>query len=294
MFYPLYPFREKAAPWSRLDPNIETMDFSGYVIPTIDNTSFAVYRNLTRLSLKSCSMTSVKNRTFDSLWRLEFVSLNHNNIIEFPVEFGLASKSLNTLSLFNAFDLSSVPLLNNLTKLTKLALGENLWKKFDLRKLPQSLVSLNLNFALKQRIPPNFTCCLPNLQIIHLWDNRIRKFPAEIINNLNLTSINLRQNLLTDIPQPIFYPFLESLQLKGNKLTSLPDFFNISLRELSLSNNPLRCDQALCWLRMRPWLFDTTILKDTPKCASPDTLAGTPLMEVDPVVKQCYRGRLSI
>ena len=147
---------------------------------------------------------------------------------------------------------------------------------------------------MSQHIPPNFTCCLPNLQNIGLAGNKFREFPAEIMNNLNITRINLQNNFLENIPEPRVYPFLESLLLRRNNLTSLPDFFNTSLRELSLGKNPLMCDQALCWLRMRPWLFDTTILTDTPACGTPDTLAGTPLMEVNPVVMQRYRGRLSI
>ena len=243
--------------------------------------------------MNKCFLIFVENGTFDSLWRLEYINFNQNQITEFPEEFGLASKSLNTLIVYDAFNLSSVPLLTNLTKLTNLNLGKNRFQHFDVRKLPRGLTILNLNFVLKQPIPPNFARWFTNLEIIHLWNTHILEFPAEIIQNLNITKLNLNLNKLTTMPEAVAFPYLENLRLQSNKLTSLPDFFNTSLKVLFLSDNPLICDQDLCWLRMWPWVSNTTILADTPTCASPNSLTGTPLMEADPVVMQCY-GRFSI
>ena len=187
------------------------------------------------------------------------------------------------MSCYNALHLSTVPSFTNLTKLTRRSIGATRWENFDLCKLPQSLTNINLNYALNTSIPPNFAAWFPNLKILDLWSNYIQEFPSEIIQNLNLTKVNLRKNLLVTIPGPMAFPFIDILDLKRNKFTSLPDFSNTSLKYLTLSRNPLICSQALCWLRMRPWVSDTTILADTPTCASPESLRGTPLMEADPV-----------
>ena len=181
-------------------------------IPTIDNTSFVRYRNVTSIHITYCSIMSVKDGTFDSLWRLE--KLNFNEIFEFSENFGFASRSLKSVGLWAAFNRSSVPLLTNLTKLTSLNIGGRVWKHVDLSNFPKSLIEVSLNYALNNSVSPNFTAFLPNLKIIKLRGNDIQEFPAENIQDLYIIEINLRKNLQVTIPDPMAYPFLEILQLR--------------------------------------------------------------------------------
>ena len=278
------------------DPDIETLRLYKLPIPEVNETSFVRYRNLTSLVMVRCSLVRVKDGTFDLLWKLGGINLMNNKIIEFPQNFGLASQSITHVQFWAAFRLSVLPpfYFKNFSKLTKLNIGGNRWKQFDPSILPENLTHINLNYAHKGKQFPIFTDWAPNLKFIIIAGNKIEELPAENIRNVKVTKINIENNRLTTIPEYTAYPYIECLKLKKNRLTSLPDFFNTSLTSLTLSQNPLNCDQALCWLRMWPWMFDTSILLDNPMCASPDTEAGKSLIEVKPTSMKCYNGRSSV
>ena len=127
---------------------------------------------------------------------------------------------------------------------------------------------------------PKFHRMDPELNIIGLNGNDIQHIPAENIRNVNATELHLESNDLTSIPEYTAYPNITTLRVRNNQLTTLPDFFNTTLKQLQISQNPLRCDQAPCWIRMSPWVFDTTILMDAPTCASPTAEDGKLLMGV--------------
>ena len=99
------------------------------------------------------------------------------------------------------------------------------------------------------------------------------------------------KNSPTSIPDYAAYPCIVDLRINSNRLTKIPDFYNTTLTKLSLSDNPLVCNNALCWIRMRPWFFDSPILTDTPICTSPAIVIGTPLMDVRPVHMECFKGK---
>ena len=277
-----------------LDPNTEILDLISLPIPVLDNSSFARYSNLAKIRMKGCSVTYVKNGTFNTLWRLQYVSFMYNKIIEFPEDFGLASQSLVEMQLWGAFSLRTLSpfYFRNFSKLTKLYLGNNDWTPFDPSILPASLKSINLNYASWLNAYPNFTGWTPHLKIISLEGNVIPEIPKENIRLMNITYINIGSNRLTSIPDHPVYPYIGTLLLNRNRLTTIPDLYNTTLKQLKLAKNPLVCDYALCWIRMWPWMFDTPLLADTPTCASPADADGTPLMEVRPVQMECFNGKL--
>ena len=106
------------------------------------------------------------------------------------------------------------------------------------------------------------------------------------INNINLIEDNafiglksledldLHSNKLETLTPGIFC-FLDSLRklnLKKNRLTSLPaDVFNHLPRPLrvDVSDNPLECDAALCWLKQEELNGNITYLNylGRPTCA---------------------------
>ena len=239
------------------DPNTEILNLNTLPIPTIDNTSFTRYRNMSELHMWLCSVVYVKSGTFDTLWRLQYVSFQNNDIIEFPEDFGLATKSLVEVQFWAAFSLRSLPPLyfRNFTKLHKLNIGSNDWTPFDPSILPISSSSVNLNYAYWLPTFPNFTGWTPNLKGLSIEGNVIPGIPQENIQNMNITYINIGVNRLTSIPDYYAYPYIEKLLLHNNRLTTIPDFYNTTLTQLKLSGNPLVCDRALCWIRMWPWFL---------------------------------------
>ena len=71
---------------------------------------------------------------------------------------------------------------------------------------------------------------------------------------------------------------------------------NLLLASSTTLDNPLVCNKALCWVRMRPCMKACSVPWDEPDCAGPDEVAGLKLMEVnqnhDDVIKwkhfPCY------
>ena len=275
------------------DPNTKLLSLSKEPIPLNHSTSFVRYTNLGTLYMIKCSLVYVKDGTFDLLGKLEHINFQDYKIIEFPVSFGLASGSLTELQFWAAFDRDSIPTLNfrSCSKLAELILGYNDITSLDPSTLPPNLMTINQNYQAGFSIFPNITGWTPKLNIIGLNGNDIQHTPAENIRNVNVTELHLESNDLTSIPEYTAYPNITTLRVRNNQLTTLPDFFNTTLKQLQISQNPLRCDQALCWIRMSPWVFDTTILMDAPTCASPTAEDGKLLMDVNPVTMECYRGR---
>ena len=277
-----------------LEPNIEFMRLFKLSIPVLDNSSFVRYSNLTKILMTWCAVAYVKDGTFDTLWRLQYVYFMYNEIIEFPENFGLASKSIVEMNLWDAFSLRNLPpfYFRNFSKLVKLKLGYNDWTPFDPSILPVSLNSINLNYASWLTTFPNFTGWTPNLKGISIEGNIIPDIPQENIQTMTITYINIGRNRLTSIPDYTAYSHIKVLLLHNNRLTTIPDFYNTTLKQLKLANNPLVCDNSLCWIRMWPWMFDTSLLLDTPTCASPANAAGKPLMTIRPIHMECFNGKL--
>ena len=185
--------------------------------------------------------------------------------------------SLVEMNFWAAFSLRNLlPLyFRTFPHLMKLNLGHNDWTPFDPSVLPMSLTSINLKYVFLVTTFPNFTGWKPNLKRIIIEGNLIPEIPHENIQIMNITYLNVGRNRLTSIPNHTAYPYISVLLLHKNRLTTVPDFYNTTLRQLKLANNPLTCDYALCWIRMWRWMFDNPLLTDTPVCASPARFTRT-------------------
>ena len=233
-----------------LDASTEHLVFYMLPIPVLDNTSFVRYTNVITINMRGCETTNVKSGTFDTLWRLRVLKFVYNHIIEFPENFGWASQSLVEMNLWSAFSLRTLPpfYFRNFPNLTKLNLGFNDWTPFDTSILPVSLTSINLKYAFGLSTFPNFTGWTPNLKVINIAGNGIPEIPQDNIRNVKITYLNIYRNHLTSIPDYTAYPYIQVLLLHDNSLTTIPDFYNTTLTQLSLSNNPLVCDIIPCFV----------------------------------------------
>ncbi|KAK6020992.1 leucine Rich repeat-containing domain protein, partial [Ostertagia ostertagi] len=97
---------------------------------------------------------------------------------------------------------------------------------------------------------------------------------AAFVSMSSLQTLDLSNCALTHIAPTAFQPLppLNMLSLAGNRLQTLPSSLRISIVPfLDLDNNPWDCSCELRALR----------LPSTALCASPESLAGVPLNELD-------------
>ncbi|VDM77970.1 unnamed protein product, partial [Strongylus vulgaris] len=117
---------------------------------------------------------------------------------------------------------------------------------------------------------------LPSLQFLNLSNCKNLKtiHMAAFVSLSSLKTLDLSNCALNHIAPTAFQPFppLTMLSLAGNRLQTLPSSMQLStVAAVDLDNNPWDCS---CELR-------ALHLQSTALCASPESLAGIPLKELD-------------
>ena len=131
-----------------------------------------------------------------------------------------------------------------------------------------------------------------SLEELYLETNMIPCVPQHTLADLrHLRILYLHSNQLQYLSDVSFIGVLEDVRLHNNCLTTVPDLYNLPLVTLTLAENPLVCNQSLCWIRMWPW-FKVPIALDAITCGSPASFSGSVLMDVHPVLLHCYRGKM--
>lgn len=201
---------------------------------------FARVKNLEKLDLSSCTLTSIpkkihKNRQLKNLllnqnainlsstktkanYRLEKIEMKENKLKEIPA---MIAKFPNLKSLvFNGNEITEVsPAIAQLTKLEQLSFYMN-----NLKSIPEGIYSLS------------------NLKEIDLYYNEIQRVDERISNLQNLEVLYLSNNHLLSIPESLSsLPKLEELYLSNNQLSELPATFASlnNLKVLRINNNLL-------------------------------------------------------
>ena len=233
--------------------------------------SFQQYKKLRKLNINSNSLISIDDGSFNNNAYLRELNAMYNSITHLPESFGLAARSLRKINLWDALNKHAASKINftELVRVTWLNIGwANYGGRFDAAMLPPYVEYLGLNHANANDFP-NFSNHTPLLNDLNMQNNKLRVIPRE----------NLEKNLK-----------LKELHLERNNLRTIPDFSHLPLSVLRLNNNPpLRCDQALCWIRMWPWV-KTASLTVSAVCGAPWSLRRKKLMDVNPVSLGCHNG----
>ena len=273
------------------DPYLQIWDNA---IERIPRGAFITYSNLRYLELINLGLRYIEEGAFNGLDKLEKIYSQYNEIIELPTDFGPPTKSLVDITWWNNLPSHTVltfPYFLAFKNLTHLNIGGNYLSTFQSSLIPHTLIYINLGYSMLS-IFPNFATYAPMLEEIGVYKCQMHLMLIENVTGLTeVKKLYLGSNKLTTIPNISFMDKLEVLSLHDNQLSSVPDFNDLPFTELTLADNPLVCDMALCWIRMWPWMKTSSIPSDEPVCAGPDEVAGMKLMDVDPTFLECFSGK---
>ena len=218
-------------PWD-ISIQVENLNLEYNRIIRITNMSFIQFIQLHTLKLSVNDLTYIENGSFDYNAKLETLSATGNNIMQLSHWFGAAAASLTNLHLWCAL---RDPAINNMNftemiNLDWLNIGcSNLHGGFDASRLPRNLKNVCLNYGGLTKFP-DFARHTPNIATIMTTGNATTEVPSEyIIGNTTL----------------------KQLTLNRNRLSTIPDLYHLPLTSLALNENPIVCNQSLCWLL--PW-----------------------------------------
>ena len=251
---------------------------------------------LEELYLRNNGLEIVSETAFANNLRLYRLQLAYNRIVSFPSFLQGAGESLTEIDL-RVEDGDPVTLANlsflNYPNLEYISLIHNYISSGVLHMF--NLPSLATLFAedCGLIVFPDLSTAT-QLEEFHLANNEFNSVPPQSIHGLTkLNRFAVARSGITQLPNNMQHLVaLENLVLHQNKLSTLPDLFNLSLTRIILNGNPVLCDQSLCWLRIwcfmkqPPTGFDSTLLK----CASPESLRDSILMTVNPADMECYKG----
>ena len=187
-------------------------------------------------------------------------------------------------------ELSTFPNFSHLQNLENLYLGITTIPRDNIDGLKQlSVLKINRN---RIKLMPNISY-LSVLKLVVLNQNYISYVPAGTLNGLqHLKILELSANKIAYVDD-ISHLSLSFIDLRSNNLRLLPDLYGQKLKRLYLHDNPIVCNQSLCWLRMWSW-FQTPPKVDNVVCTHPLQLAGLEIMNVHPNILECYNGMLIV
>ena len=254
-----------------INPLVSDLDLDENDINRITRTTFALYKELRKLSLRHTGLKYVEDGSFDHNTKLEELSLRKNRIVQFPRSFGPAAPSLILLDLWSAIDDETLHVLNfeEMIRLETLYLGDLKFPgTFDAALLPPTSQYINLNRADLTQFS-DFQRYTPNMNILGLGYNDIMRVPSKSIAGLSA---------------------LKELFLQNNKLSTIPDLYHLPLERLKLGDNPLACNQSHGWIRMWPWVKTTDLKTDDITCITTGLLDPVLLTDINPVTLGCHYG----
>ena len=263
---------------------LRTLDIGGVNLGHLD--SAILPSSLIALRISGTQMSSFPNIGHQTPY-LDHINLVNNAISVIPQEAIDKFSKIRVLRLGQNV-LESFPNVSHHRTLKAIFMNGNRIKHVR-RSLIEGLMVLEFLSLSQNRINlmPDLSH-LPRLRKITLNTNYLRYVPASCLEGLKIELFDLRYNRITFIED--FPKMTPSIDLRNNMMTTLPDLYDSNFVSLELENNPLFCNQSLCWLRM--WPFDKPLpVLDNVLCSSPPDRNGTMLMRVHPTLLKCYEGK---
>jgi len=222
-----------------LNPDIDTLDLANNNIVKLES-GLTFYTELT--------LVNISRNLLKSLGRNQF--MNQNKVIDLDISSNLVSKirvgafnGLESLQTLNMKD-NKIKKLGNavfkgLMSLKQLDLSYNVITEID-KEAFKNLQHLEILILQKNNLPilGEWSTPLINLRNLDISQNLLVQLSEPIMLN-NLEDLNLCDNMIVDISDAVFTsPSLSILDVSYNKLTKFPSVPN--LRELTMSGNMIK------------------------------------------------------
>lgn len=267
---------------SRIDPaafdgltNLRVLYLEDNALTNVPTASFPILKNLAELNLGINSFLTIPNGAFIDLKGLSRLDLKGATL------FNISNESFKGLDVLRTLDLSDNRLkriptmeLSTLTRLEHLSLGQN---DFDTIQEGAFIGMSNL-----RRIEISGSLKLKKIESGAFGANTNLEFLV-ITSNKDLGEV--QEGALSGLPR------LKQVILRDNSLTTLAEglFPWSDLEILDLSENPLRCDCQMIWLRnILISKSNSSSHQDYPvSCALPERLRGELLTALTPELLGC-------
>ena len=258
---------------------------------------FCKYPQLKHLNLSGNGLQTVSELAFANNSHLFRLELANNRLVSFPSFLQGAGESLTTINLRVEDDapitLTSLSFISY-PKLKRIDLLNNRISSGTLHLYNLSSFTKLLGKNSGLVVFPNLAA-VPQLEYVHLTSCKFTStlVPHQSLHGLTkLAFLSLSNTGITQLPSMQHLKSLEMIHLHKNKLSTLPDLYNLPLKDVVLISNPYRCNKSLCWLRM--WCFikppPTGFADPLLQCDLPEALRGKALLTVHPVDMECYNG----
>ncbi|KAJ8886139.1 hypothetical protein PR048_012348 [Dryococelus australis] len=272
-------------------PHLLHLEMINTKLTTVSEKTFLGFPSIINLNLMGNRIVSIHENAFTNMPELLYVDLSRNNL-KGPLSGNLFAKSfkLETLSLSENPDMKNLPSsgfqgqfsefykldlhgcglisldrnsFRGMNHLTALNLSSNALEEIRSGILPGSLFVLDLSHNLISNLDRIKFPLETMIRKLILKGNPLEKLHPIILSDIqrmtymDVSSCNIERLWGDHIPEQMF-PRLETLILSNNHIKSLTsgelDMLG-NLRELGLTNNPLKCDKKFSalidWLKER-------------------------------------------
>ena len=269
-------------------------------ITHIDFNSFKNYTELWNIDLSRNPLKNIANGTFENNHKLSQIICIECAIESAPASFGPCTAKITKID-FHQGVVNSHVLLNfefkKFTRLSSLKLTEVALPDLNVLQLPPSIRALSIFDTGLSTLPQVGRTRFPKLTWIYLVRNDLNlEIPYSWFNNISIDiqALSLAADGVVSVPEILpIKPSLSFFAIEKNRLVTIPDMLDFSaLKYLFIRDNPVTCDQKMCWRR----LWDrkrAPLLGDDVRCQMPLRLQGAMLATVNPKLLSCYNGKWS-
>ena len=266
-------------------------------IKVLNDTSFSLFAKMNWLNLDRNPLEVINNGTFDNNPLLAVFECFMCKIRVLPAYFGPAANQIDLFSVSGGIsDTSCVvsPYFESFISMTSLRIQFNRFHDIGHINFPRSIQKFVIHGIRLKHVPNVSSLRFPALRELYLGGNNLRNISDSTLTGMNsgIRELGLDTDKLVEIGNVAIFNQLRYLNLRSNKLATIPDLLGLpSLSTLYIRDNTrMTCDRWMCWRglwdRVRPRLRRG----DDAECKAPPIVRGHPLSIISPGFMQCDQG----